>query len=102
MSTTRHSVTEESSFSPKKWVTALNCPKKGQRFPEDVSNTSSSILTSRNSSDTDDTAEESKTCLLNPLSYHKSSGYSNHHIKATIEAPTTLCMNGNGRLHATR
>ena len=96
MNNTRHS-TEESSFSPKNWVTALNCTSKG-RFREDVSDTSSSVLSSHNSDDTDDTAD-SKTCL-NGLSHHQSSDF--NHQNCTTEVPANLYMNGNGSLYTTR
>ena len=102
MSTTRHSTTEEPSFSPKKWVTSLNCPNKGRCFQEDVSNTSSSILTTQNFADTEDFVE-SKTIISNPLLYQKSRCYNNQqNLKGTPEVSTTLCMNGNGSLPATR
>ena len=43
--------TQDEEFSPKHWVTTLNCNSKG-KFREDVSDTSSSVI-SQNSSEDD-------------------------------------------------
>ena len=81
----------------KKW------PLKG-RFHEEVSDTSSSILSSHNSDDT--YADASKTCL-NGYSHHQN-GCSNATIATANNANGnangngtrgTLYMNGNGSLH---
>ena len=54
------------------------------RFREDVSDTSSSILSSHNSDDTD---PDSKTCL-NGFSHHQSNDFNHHNYGASASEAT--------------
>ena len=79
------------TFSPKNWVTALNC--SNGRFREDVSDTSSSLL-SHNSEDYD--IEESfGTATPNGFSHHH-----HHHHRDFNHHNSRHYINGNGSLHA--
>ena len=77
--------TSSDTFSPKNWVTALNC-SHGRFRPEDVSDTSSSLLS--HNSEEDESLEQP-----NGFSHHHHHRDFNHHNSRHY-------INGNGSLHA--